>query len=340
MNDIAKIEGVVDLDSDDQETGIEYKFIPNRDLIARTALSTDAVGLNISTALKGTAVAQLTEGGREFDVVVKFESQDATTVESIQQMKVTNSQGNYIPLNRLGEFEKGKAPKTQKNFDFKRSITISSDVDVSKMSALQLTDQVRGLLEPKMANYKDVSVIFGGEEESTNESLQSLGIALIMALFGIFATLVFVFKSFLKPMIILTTIPLGLVGVFYAFAANQRPLSFLAFIGIVGLSGVVINSAIILVDYIEELRNSRTDLTLDQILVLASKQRLRAVLATGLTTVVGLLPTAFGLGGYDPILIPITLALSWGMIIGTVLSLVWIPSFYSILFSSKNLARA
>jgi multidrug efflux pump subunit AcrB len=336
MVEIEKIDGVVDLDTDEQTTGTEYKFLPNRDLIARTSLNTDAVGLNISTALKGTPVAELTEGGRQYDVVVKFESSDATSVETIRDMKISNSFGNYVPLSRLGEFEKGPAPKTQRNFDFKRSITISSDVDVNKISALALTDQVRGIVNTKIAEYKDVSAVFGGEEESTNESLQSLGIALIIAIFGIFATLVFVFKSFLKPFIILTTIPLGLVGVFYAFAVGQRPLSFLAFIGIVGLSGVVINSAIILVDYIEELRASRKDLDLDHILVLASKQRLRAVMATGLTTVVGLLPTAFGLGGYDPILIPITLALSWGMIIGTVLSLVWIPSFYSVLFARKT----
>jgi len=125
--------------------------------------------------------------------------------------------------------------------------------------------------------------------------------------------------------------------VFYAFAADQRPLSFLAFIGVVGLSGVVINSAIILVDYIEELKKDPRwkSLDLPRLLILASRRRLRAVLATGLTTVVGLIPTAFGLGGYDPILVPMTLALSWGMIIGTLLSLLWIPAGYQVLQDMK-----
>jgi multidrug efflux pump subunit AcrB len=209
-------------------------------------------------------------------------------------------------------------------------------VDTSKISALELNAKVKEILIQKIVSYPDVSFIFGGEEESTNESLQSLAIALLIAIFGIFATLVFTFKSFIKPFIILTTIPLGLVGVFYSFTLSQRPLSFLAFIGIVGLSGVVINSAIILVDYIEELIASRTDLSLKEILILASKQRLRAVMATGLTTVVGLLPTAFGLGGYDAILVPITLSLSWGMMIGTILTLVWIPSVYLILFNKTK----
>ena len=180
-----------------------------------------------------------------------------------------------------------------------------------------------------------MTYVVGGEEESTNESLQSLVIALVLAVFGIFATLVFTFRSFSSPFLILSTIPLGLVGVFYSFTAIGRPLSFLAFIGVVGLTGVVINSAIILVDYINELKSELREEELFNILVLASRRRLRAVLATGLTTVVGLLPTAFGWGGYDAVLVDITLALSWGMIIGTVLSLFWIPSGYSLIFSVR-----
>jgi multidrug efflux pump subunit AcrB len=91
-------------------------------------------------------------------------------------------------------------------------------------------------------------------------------------------------------------------------------------------------------DYIEELRRDQrwTHLSLQRLLVLASRRRLRAVLATGLTTVVGLVPTAFGLGGYDPILVPMTLALSWGMIVGTVLSLLWIPAGYQVLQETKG----
>ena len=138
------------------------------------------------------------------------------------------------------------------------------------------------------------------------------------------------------PILVLSTIPLGLVGVLFSFTIIHRPLSFLAFIGIVGLTGVVINSAIILVDYIRELRELEPTRPVGEILVLASTRRLRAVLATGLTTVVGLLPTAFGWGGYDAALVDITLALSWGMIVGTLLTLLWIPAGYLILEAIKT----
>jgi multidrug efflux pump subunit AcrB len=223
-------------------------------------------------------------------------------------------------------------PLIRKHYNFKRAITITAEVDVTQVTSAQLNQKIKAFAQKSGAQYPAVAASFGGEEESTNESLASLGFALLLALIGIFATLVFTFRSFTKPLLILSSIPLGLIGVFYAFAADQRPLSFIAFIGVVGLTGVVINSAIILVDYIEELRKEREgEMSLPNILSLASGRRLRAVLATGLTTVVGLVPAAFGLGGYDPILVPITLALSWGMIVGTVLALIWIPVGYLVL---------
>lgn len=333
---VKTIDGVIDPDTNENLTGKEFRFVPDSKKVSFANVNLNELSLTLSTALNGTPISSLTEGGRKFDIVTVFDSSLAREVNILKTLTVRSQSGQYVPIANLGQFVETTAPKTQRNFDYQRSITITSDIDTGKISALELNRQVREFVEKNKGNYTDVSIVFGGEEESTNESLQSLALALFIAIFGIFATLVFTFKSFLKPFIILSTIPLGLVGVFYSFTLTQRPLSFLAFIGIVGLTGVVINSSIILVDYIEELRRSFPNMKLKELLVQASRQRLRAVLATGLTTVVGLLPTAFGLGGYDAILVPITLALSWGMMIGTVLTLVWVPSVYLMLFEKKQ----
>lgn len=332
--------GVLSVEDDNEDSGNEYRWKIRSGDAALAGLTVENVGLNLRTALEGTTVAKLTEQGNEFEISVMFDDPDKSDVEDLKRTGILNQRGNLVPLSYLGDFERGPSPRTRKNYDFKRAITISGDVDPTKITSTALNAQVRQFLNVELPNYPDVSVIYGGEEEATKESLQSLGIALLLAIFGIFATLVFTLRSFTLPLLILSTIPLGLIGVFYAFALNQRPLSFLAFVGVVGLSGVVINSAIILVDYIEELRAELKDRSLDEILVLASTRRLRAVLATGLTTVVGLVPTAFSLGGYDPILVPMTLALQWGMIVGTVLSLVWIPSGYIYIFAVKNRVNA
>jgi len=148
--------------------------------------------------------------------------------------------------------------------------------------------------------------------------------------------LVFLFKSYLRPFIIMTTIPLGLFGFSVAFYFHQRPISFLSLIGIIGLGGIIVNSGIVLISFIDQMR-AEGKFSLDEILVKASGMRLRAVLVTSLTTISGLLPTAYGLGGSDAVLIPMTLAMAWGLTSGTILTLIWAPCAYAIIEDINSL---
>jgi multidrug efflux pump subunit AcrB len=157
-------------------------------------------------------------------------------------------------------------------------------------------------------------------------------------LLGIFGLLVLLFKSYLLPGIIMSTIPLGFVGFSIAFFYHQKVISFLAVIGVIGLSGIIVNSSIVLLSFITELRDT-TDWDLEKILVKASGLRLRAVVVTSLTTVSGLLPTAYGIGGSDQLLVPMTLAMAWGLTSGTILTLLWVPSAYAILEDILGLFR-
>ncbi len=335
---VKTVPGALDV-GDDEITGMREWAFRYRDTDASfSGLGLDTVGLNLRTVLQGLTVAQLTQDGTEFDVKVRFDEKGRSDIGALRNAKLLNARGNLVPLALIGSFEEQLSPSTRKNFDYKQAITVTADVDNSVITATGLNAKAREFLVSIAKEYPDVTARYGGEEESTNESLTSLGFALVLAIIGIFATLVFTFQSFSKPFLILSSIPLGIVGVLYGFTLGQRPLSFLAFIGVVGLSGVVINSAIILVDYIEELRKQQEGKPdLAKLLVFASSRRLRAVLATGLTTVVGLIPSAIGLGGSDPVLVPMTLALSWGMIVGTVLALIWIPAAYLILEELKTL---
>lgn len=138
-------------------------------------------------------------------------------------------------------------------------------------------------------------------------------------------------------MIIMMTIPLGFIGFSIAFATpilsgypdRSRPISFLALIGIIGLAGIIVNSGIVLISFIDELRQEGK-LSLNEILVKASGLRLRAVLVTSLTTVSGLLPTAYGIGGSDAMLVPMTMSMAWGLTSGTIMTLIFIPCAYAI----------
>ena len=332
--------GIVGLEDDEMQTGVEYQFYPDPKNSLMFRLDAQTLGFYFRTAISGLAVAKLNEHQREYDLVVKFAPEFTQSAQGFDGSTFVTSDGYQVLFSDIGRVEVNPAPKIHKNYNFQRAITITSEVDLHVSTSVALNQQARDFVKEMQKEFPEVSVVFGGEEESTNESLASLGLALLLAIFGIFATLVFTFNSFREPLLVLSTIPLGLVGVFFGFAVDQRPLSFLAFIGVIGLSGVVINSAIILVDYIRELRLERLDLSLEEILVKASVERLRAVLATGLTTVVGLMPTAFGLGGYDSILVPITFALSCGMIVGTILTLIWVPVAYLVMTGKQRRFKA
>jgi multidrug efflux pump subunit AcrB len=333
--DLAKVEGVVDLNDDLIRGGPELRIEPRFARVAQLGLSTQAVGNALRTALQGDIADEITLDGDELYVRVRYSDLHRAKMSAIKSTQIRqDAQGKLVPLMSLVKVSEQEGPAVRKRYNFKRAITVSAGVVPDKITSLELNQRARDLLQNYGGEYPLVTAKFGGEEESTKESMSSLKNAMLLAFLGIFIILVFLFKSFSKPFIVLSCIPLGLVGVSLSFWAHGKPLSFFALIGVVGLAGVVVNSAIVLVSYIDELQQEET-LKITEALAKASAHRLRAVLVTSLTTVGGLFPTAYGLGGNDSLLVPMTLALAWGLVSGTLLTLIWVPCFYSILYDIK-----
>lgn len=332
--EVKKIDGVVDLQDDQVRGGPEYRLIPNQNAISRFKLTTEDIGVALRSALQGAIVSEMSLNGEEVRIKIRYNDKDRAKLESFRNTKIMEPSGRLIPLTSVVDIVESEAPAVRKHYDFKRSVTISSDVEAKKITSLELNKKVRKIVTPLKEKYPAVNITFGGEEESTKESTSSLKNAMIIAIFAIFAILVFLFNSFGQSILILSSITLGLIGVSWSFFLHQRPLSFLALIGVVGLAGVVVNSAIVLVSYINDLK-AETNLTRNEILAKASSHRLKAVMVTSLTTVGGLFPTAYGIGGYDAILVPMTLALAWGLVSGTLLTLIWVPCGYAIMDDIK-----
>ena len=183
--------------------------------------------------------------------------------------------------------------------------------------------------------YPGYRLALRGEQENTKKSMVSLGKAAIIAIFAIFAIIAVIFNSLLRPVYIIGTIPLGLIGVVVGFLLSAKALSFFAMIGIIGLAGVVVNASIVLVDFINRLQDEGKDLK--TAVIEAAQIRFRPILLTTTTTLAGLLPTAYGLGGSDHVLIPMTLALAWGLAAGTLAALVVIPVLLVITEDIQNL---
>lgn len=326
---VAKLPGVIDLKIDDVIDADEILVKLDYQGADQRGVSVADVGTTIRTALGGIFISDVTLDNKEVNLNVKFLDNYRTTPEDLGKIKIMDQDGNLIPLGMIAKFEAQTGTPQVKRFDFKRSRTLVGSVDEKITSAFAVNQIIKNewaILDPQ---FPEVSMIFGGVEESTQESMQSLFDALILAIVGIFALLVFMFHSFLRPFIIMMTIPLGLVGFSVAFFVHGRPVSFLALIGIIGLTGIIVNSGIVLIEFIELAR--KEGMKLEEALVKASSQRLLAVVATAFSTMLGLFPTAYGVGGSDPMLVPITLAMAWGLTSGTILTLVFIPPAYAII---------
>ena len=328
--EMKKVDGVYDLKIDDVIGDDEIYINIDYEKAARLGLNVQNIGNTVRTAVQGKRVSTLTLNNKNLDIIVRYKEPYRKDLNDLKTISILDPRGNLVPISEFADFEVISGSPQVKRFDFKRSKTLTGSVNEDKITSYIANQKLTKAYEKIHHKYPGVSLVFGGAAESTQESMDSLYSALVLSLIGIFALLVFLFKSYLRPAIIMTTIPLGLLGFSIAFYLHSRPISFLALIGIIGLGGIIVNSGIVLMSFIDTMREEGK-MELHNILVKASGMRLRAVLVTSLTTISGLLPTAYGIGGSDAILIPMTLAMAWGLTSGTILTLIWVPCAYAIL---------
>lgn len=336
--DLSKVNGILDLKVDDVIGDDEVYIHIDYKKADQLGLNVNAIGDAVRVAVSGKIASTVTLNNKDVDLYVRLNEQQRTNVDDLKLIKIMDNRGNLVPLGSIAEFDiKNGAPQI-KRYDFKRSKTLLGSVDEEVITSVIANQHLTKIFNKYKADYPGVSLEFGGAAESTKESMESLASAGLLAAIGIFAILVFLFRSYLRPLIIMMTIPLGLLGFSIAFylpvlsgyADRSRPISFLALIGIIGLAGIIVNSGIVLISFIDQMREEGK-LSLHEILVKASGMRLRAVLVTSLTTISGLIPTAYGIGGTDAMLVPMTLAMAWGLTAGTILTLIFIPCSYAIL---------
>lgn len=338
MADLRETKGVFDVKTDEVFGPPEVKVVLDYEKLDRLGVTAASVGSTVRTALTGTFVSDVTLRNKKAELKVSFLDVAKKDVSDLAGVKIMDARGNLIPLSLIARFEETRGTPQVKRFDYKRAKTVTANIEPDVITSVAANAVAANSYEKYLPQHPDVSLVFGGEQESTNESMASLGNAMILALIGIYAIMVYIFRSYLAPGLIMTTVPMGLLGVSVSFFFHQRPVSFLAMIGVIGLAGIIVNNGIILIDFINQMR-TEGKMRLHDILVKAPTIRLRPVMATSLTTMGGLFPTAYGIGGADAMLVPMTLAMAWGLTTGTILTLVWIPSGYAIIEDLVNLRK-
>ena len=325
---LAKIKGVKNID-DDHELGKKEIHLKIDELTAAiTGVSVENIALAVNTAFRGTAPTTIKKGTEEIDVRVRFDDSYHKNIQTINHIYVLNTMGQLIPIKPLVKFETKQGYVALNHIDADRSLIVLADIDEKTTTSAQVNKEIQKFMNQIIEKYPGYTVKLGGENKDTEESLESLRKALIVGVLINFLILSSLFGSILLPFTILMTIPFAIIGVILAFIAHGQPISFLALVGFVGLSGVIVNGAIVMIDFAQSLRKNNPNMSIEEVALNAGSMRLRAVILTTLTTVLGLLPTAYGIGGRDPFLVPLALAFAWGLMFSTLLTLFIIPVLY------------
>ena len=220
--------------------------------------------------------------------------------------------------------------------DRERSLTITADV-TTEGNAREIMQQVIARFADIGARYPGTAITYGGDQEATRESMESLVEAMALSFLIIYFLLAFLFRSYAQPIVVLASVPFGALGVFYGFAIIGEPLSFMTMLGVLALSGVAVNDALVLVDFINQHR--REGHSVLESVKRAGAVRMRPVVITSMTTIGGLLPLAFFSSGQARFLAPMAMALVFGMVSATLMTLVLVPVGYMILEDAKRFGR-
>ncbi len=332
--DLNATKGVSDVTTTQKIGREEFKLDINYKTLAAAGLTVQDVAGTLRIAFDGIDATSIVRNNEEIDIRARFPQQHRQNVQNVLNLNIRNNQGNLIPVRAFASLSRTRAETAIHHTDGDVTTTINAQSDVTVQPQRLITKLIKKY-SPELIEYPEVSFSYGGEAEKTQESVRSLLFAFVGGVIAIYLVLTLLFNSVTQPIIVLTAIPFGLIGVIWAFYFHDRPFSFMGLVGVIGLSGIVVNNSLMMVEFINKLVNDRlakgeefraNDLIPD--VVAGASRRLRPIVITTITTVTGLLPTAYGIGGSDPFLEPMVLAIAWGLILSTQISLFLIPAFY------------
>ena len=272
---------------------------------------------------------------QEIDVVVRYPKAARSDRKVFEKILVPNSRGNLVKLSAVARVEESEGIYLIHHLNGTRVLHVTAQVDNQKAVSMDVNKELQKRFKNVTADHMGYSVQYTGEFEDQMKTRHNLVAAYLFALFMIFILLVAMFHSLLQPFIVMCAIPFGVIGVILAFWLHDmilpggRPLNFFAMMGLVGLTGVVVNDSVVLVDFINRRRLKGQDRKSS--ILEAGRIRLRPVIMTSITTIGGLISVAYGIGGGDPFLKPMALAIVWGLVFSTILTLVGIPCIYAII---------
>ena len=294
--------------------------------VQRAGLNPASVGRTVHAYVDGEIVAVFQDAGEEIKVRVVSKKGKDSNIGNLMRQTISLPDGQSIALEELVAGTPGRGAQSILHYNFRRAITLESDIDTEKINTLQANSLIRDKWRAMQADHPDVSLDFSGELDDITESLDAIGLLLLFGLGAIYVILGTQFRSYFQPFLVITTVPLAFTGVTLGLLVTGNPLSLYTIYGVVALSGIAVNDAIVLI----AAANARLDrgMGLLPATVYAARRRVVPILITSFTTIAGLFSLAAGLAGKSLIWGPLATAIVWGLVFSTLLTLFVIPLLY------------
>ena len=325
-----KVPGLFDVKASIQRGNPEVQIIYNRQLLSRYGLNVREVASIIRNKVRGDVATEFKEEDRKIDVLVRVREEDKESIANLRRLVVNPGGDIPLSLESVADIRVNEGPSEIRRIDQQRTAVITANVSGRDLGSVS-EDIFRLLNSTDIPD--DFNFDITGQNKEMETSLDSLMLALGLAIFLVYIVMASQFESLLHPFIIIFTIPLAFIGVLIFLYLFNIPASVVVFLGGIMLAGIVVNNAIVLVDYINQLRERGMKKT--EAIIAAGKIRLRPILMTTSTTVLGLLPMAMGMGDGAEIRTPMAITVIVGLITSTILTLVVIPTMYSALDREK-----
>jgi multidrug efflux pump subunit AcrB len=289
----------------------------------------------VRQAFYGEEALRIQRGRDDVKVMVRYADQQRSSLSGFEEMRIRTGDGREIPIEEVADIAHGRAYSIINRVDRKRTVTVISDIDETTANARRVVADLKANFLPELVErYPGVNFDLEGQAKRTGESIDSLKSGYLLAMMGIFLLLASQFRSYIQPVIIMMAIPFGLIGAVFGHLVMGKEFTIISLFGIVALSGIVVNDALILIDFIN--RAVRNGVEVETAVVESGKARFRPVLLTSITTIAGLLPILLERSFQAQFLIPMAISICFGLLAATMLTLLYVPALYLIVRDVRN----
>lgn len=322
-----RVPGVSDI-RDDYGSGREtFRVRVDQDRAARLGLTELQIGQAVRTAIDGLLALEVSIDEEPVDIVVRYAEARSRGRNALRDLVIATPSGSFVRLDQVASIERTREVGFINREDGFRTVQVLGELDVDVSAPLVASNKVQAIWDEELkSRFPGVELSFGGEAEELLKSLEDLPALFLMAILMIYFVLALQFRSYFQPAIIIAAVPFGLMGSVLGLAALGYDLSIFAMFGMVALSGIVVNDSLVMVDFINTRRADGLDV--QDAVIDGALDRLRPIVSTTLTTCLGLMPMALGMGGRDETLAPMAISIAAGLGIATVLVLLVVPAIY------------